>query len=138
MSVSVVQADEESGKRPTALHLLPCEICANGPAPVTTYFKVHPLDDEPNLVSATFRGRELQGRKIDLAANGFEGVLLQDTLDASLADGEERKWMHRGSFDVLTYYKRDERPTARDPLARCVDFAKMARVLHSPLLPDEA
>ena len=138
MSVTVVHADDESGRRPTALHLLPCEICANGPAPVTAYFKTHQLDDEPNLVGATFRGRELQGRKIDLAQNGLEGALMQDTRAASLADGEERTWIYRGSFDALTYYKLDERPTARDPLARCVDFANMARVLHSPLPPDEA
>lgn len=57
--------------------------------------------------------------------------VLQDTLAASIADGEERRWVERGHFTEFTYWKHDDVPTVTDSLAKCVEWARIAAVLHA-------
>lgn len=64
-------------------------------------------------------------------------MVLQDTLAASIADGEERRWVQRGTFSQFTYWKHDEDPTSTDPLAKCVEWARIASVLHAHHVEEE-
>ena len=79
---------------------------------------------------AALRGRQLRGRALELP-DGVRGAVLQDTVQASVADGEERRWVHTGSFDALTYWKHDDAPTAHDAAARTLEWVKLAQVLHA-------
>ena len=56
--------------------------------------------------------------------------VLQDTLAASISDSEERRWVQRGTFSEFTYWKHDEVPTQADALAKCLEWAQIASVLH--------
>lgn len=49
-----------------SLHLLPCQIQHDGPAPVSDFFR---CEDCQNKQRAHFRGRELVGQKISLPTN---------------------------------------------------------------------
>ena len=55
----------------------------------------------------------------------------QDTKQAAVADGEERRWMHRGTLDSFTYWKHDEKPTEDDALLKVIRWASVASVLHA-------
>ena len=131
MSIHVVPA--QNNQYHTQPHLLPCEIQYNGPTHAARYFK--PKTTKNKLKNATFRGRNLIGKQIKLP-HTFIGCILQDTLAHSLSDQEKRTWVNRGSFDELTYWKHDEAPNDSDPLAQCMNFARMACVLHDSYIDE--
>lgn len=56
---------------------------------------------------------------------------MQDTKQAAVADGEERRWMHRGTIDTFTYWKHDEKPTEDETLLKVIRWANVASVLHA-------
>ena len=119
--ITVIPAAEPSPA--SAAHLLPCDIQYSGGAPVSRYFK-------PTATEAAFRGRHLCGVELKLPA-GYSGALLQDTKLASVADGEERRWMHRGTIDSFSLWKHDEKPQEDDPLLNVMRWANVASVLHA-------
>ena len=82
----------------TTAHLLPCEIEYTGSAIVSAYFK--PSTGKRSR-EAAFRGRALKGETLTTPA-GYVGALLQDTKPAEIADGEERRWLHKGTFESIT------------------------------------
>ena len=61
----------------------------------------------------------------------------QDTKQATVADGEERRWMHRGNIDSFTYWKHDEKPSEDDPLVKVIRWANIASALHADHGDDE-
>ena len=61
--------------------------------------------------------------------------VLQDTVAASIADGEERRWVERGTFSELGYWKHDDPTAATDPMAKAMDFCLLAGVLHGHHAP---
>ena len=83
---------------------------------------------------AQFRVRQLQGRTLALP-DGYDGVLLADTLSASISDGEERRWLKKRRFSELVYWKHDDVPLNSDPLSNCMKWARMASVLHADHTP---
>ena len=113
------------------LHLLPCEIQHSGPAAVSTYFKPKPsAEGEAGSFQAAFRGRRLRGEKV-VPPPGYVGAVLEDTLEASVADGELRKWVHKTSFDELTLWGHDDAPMAdEETLFKAMRWAAVADVLH--------
>ena len=108
-------------------HLLPCEIEWSGETIVSAYFK--PTTGKRGL-EATFRGRALRGTPLPAPA-GYVGALLQDTKQAEVADGEERRWMHRGALDAFTIWDHDEEPCEDGPLFKAMRWAGIADVLHA-------
>ena len=131
MSDSLVTIKSSEDVAAVAPHLVPCEISYTGPAPVSMYFKPRAPAAGSNAPSeAALRGRQLRGRALELP-DGVRGAVLQDTVQASVADGEERRWVHTGSFDALTYWKHDDAPTAHDAPARTLEWVKLAQVLHA-------
>ena len=112
------------------VYLLPCEIQYTGGAPVNTYFKPrHPNTD--GLVEAEFRGRELKGRVVRLSDHQLSGWLLKDTVQGSVADGEQRRWVAAGTFSELTCYKHDDPPFDNDPINKVTQWVDIASVLHA-------
>lgn len=106
--------------------MLPCEIEYTGPAIVSAYFK--PESAKRGLES-TFRGRALRGVQLEPPA-GYSGALLQDTVQATVADGEERRWLHKGAIASFTVWKHDELPHDDEPIFKCMRIAALANALH--------
>ena len=63
--------------------------------------------------------------------------MLADTVSADVADGEERRWVHRGVIDKFTYWKHDEVPHADEPILKAMRWAELADVLHADHLADD-
>ena len=61
----------------------------------------------------------------------------QDTKHAAIADGEERRWMHRGAVDKFMLWKHDEKPTEDEQLLKVMRWATLASALHQPVEEDE-
>ncbi|KZT56866.1 ribonuclease H1 small subunit [Calocera cornea HHB12733] len=91
---SIHFAASRGGPREAPLHLMPFHIAYDGPAPLSTYFLVHP-DSAPDGPSqeqvnpsrvqrfiSTFRGRALKGTHIPLP-DGYTGVLLRSSAPAA-------------------------------------------------------
>ncbi len=125
--VTIKSADEPTSVAP---HLVPCEISYTGPAPVSMYFKPRAPAAAGGASEAALGGRPRRGRARE-RPDGVRGAVLQDTVQASVADGEERRGVHTGSFDALTYWKHDDAPTAHDAAARTLEWVKLAQVLHA-------
>ena len=128
-------AAEGGAASPPAAHLLPCEIEYSGDALVSAYFK--PVTGKRGHLEATFRGRALCGKTLEPPA-GYVGALLQDTKHASVADGETRRWLHRGAIDAFTVWKHDELPEEDEPAFKCMRWAGIASVLHADAGDEEA
>lgn len=114
-------------------HLLPCEIMHNGPAAVNAYFKPRSTQGVAGCshdIEAEFRGRELRGRTLSLADHQLQGWLLKDTVQGSVADGEQRRWVAAASFSQLHVYKHDDPPFDDDPMSKCAQWVGIASVLH--------
>ena len=130
----IVNPSSETAAPPRAstAHLLPCEIKYTGPAMVSAYFK--PTTGKRSL-EAAFRGRALKGKELPLP-DGYVGSMLQDTVQADVADGEERRWLHRGSISSVTFWKHDELPHDEEAIFKLSRWTSIADVLHGDL-PDE-
>ena len=117
----------EPNAAPSSAHLLPCEIEWSGDAIVSAYFK--PTQGKRSH-EAAFRGRGLKGVTLKPPA-GYTGALRQDTKQATVADGEERRWLHRGAIEAITTWKHDEVPHENEPLFKAMRWAGIADVLHA-------
>lgn len=126
MRIDIVPSDKPCAT--SSAHLLPCEIQYTGPAPVSAYFK--PEAGAYGGQEAAFRGRALKGADIPLPP-GYTGSLLQDSKQANVADGEERRWLHRGHISSFTCWQHDEAPHRDEPLFRAARWAAIADVLHA-------
>ncbi|KAH7106122.1 ribonuclease H2, subunit C [Auriculariales sp. MPI-PUGE-AT-0066] len=84
---------------PTSLNLMPFHIGYDGPAPFSTYFHVAPApakvgaDGQPEnppreRVSSSFRGRGLEGVRVNLP-EGYGGIVLQSDSTATVKDLEQ-------------------------------------------------
>ena len=125
----IVNPSSESAAAPRAstAHLLPCEIKYTGPALVSAYFK--PSTGKRSL-EAAFRGRALKGKSLTVSS-GYKGAMLQDTLKADVADGEERRWLHKGTIESITFWKHDEVPHEDEPILKVMRWTTIADVLHA-------
>lgn len=131
--IEVVSAEGSSSIAPSHAHLMPCEIQATGPALVSAYFK--PTAGAKSQ-EASFRGRGLKGMELPLPA-GYSGAMLGDTVSADVADGEQRRWLHKGCIERFTMWKHDEIPHGEEPIFKAARWAALADVLHADLPDDE-
>lgn len=131
MTIEVRAAEQQTTSH---AHLLPCEIHYSGQTIVSAYFK--PTTGKRGR-EATFRGRALKGVALQ-PPPGYVGAMLQDTLQADIADGEERRWMHRGNIDSFTFWKHGEEPIDDDPIFKCMKWAALAEAIHGDHCEEEA
>lgn len=130
MAIEVRAAETQCAD--TQAHMLPCEIQATGSALVSAYFKVETGAKGPE---ATFRGRQLRGVQLS-PPPGYTGHMLADTKAADVADGEDRRWLHKGIIDTFTYWKHDELPHDEEPILKAMQWAALADVLHGDVGED--
>ncbi|XP_003419632.1 ribonuclease H2 subunit C isoform X2 [Loxodonta africana] len=105
---------------PVTLHLLPCEILANRPAPVGRFF-TPAIRQRPAGLEVSFRGRLLRGEKV-MVPRGLAGYVM--VMDEK-AEVLERKYASRGSKND-DEKEQQERP---EPMER--DFDRFLRATAS-------
>jgi hypothetical protein len=118
------------------VHLLPCNIHYDGPAPVESYF--HPKESSPKgEFTANFRGRKLVGEVVELPAN-TEGAILEVLNKESVS-------IHT-SFHQIHIWDHDLKPDARllqesfdwfeiaDAVSRSDDFFDVLSTLLDPFV----
>lgn len=130
-------AAARDASRDVPVHLLPCAIEYSGPARVGDYFKVRHVGGDPRDMEATLRGRLLRGARQPLP-DGVAGVVIQQSNPPRAAAADQQNYAAvRGTFDHITYWNHDTRPSARDYLPDALKWFEMARCVHAPLAPPE-
>ena len=105
-----------------SLHLLPCAIEYEGPAPVKDYFVSEPSSQNPAVQKLHFRGRELLGSQIELP-EGFTGVI-------GTQSGNTIQLSH--NFNTFTSWNREVTPSHRDPTSRWMQWTQIASAVSLP------
>ena len=105
-----------------------------GDATMVMHGAVHDIYDDGGLLKTTLRAGDASSGTppaLSRCKVRYIGAVLQDTKLADVADGEERRWMHRGAFESLTVWKHDEEPQLDEPIFKCMRVAGIADVLHA-------
>lgn len=130
-----------------SVHLMPCEIDAEGRANVSDYFTpiikkevgadkslYTPFEDQPKpdgdvgVLTATFRGRKLRGAPVKMPL-GYSGVVL--TQDAGGARGHTGKsWVPATKFSEFNYWNLETVPSEDDALAQALKWFELANAIH--------
>ncbi|KAJ1895870.1 hypothetical protein LPJ71_006657, partial [Coemansia sp. S17] len=99
------------------LHLLPCAVKYSGPANTSTYFL--PQQQADLTYEASFRGRQLHGRKVRLPENYTGHIVVDSVASNEVSDSafesetpdipaaEQRVILSAGQFDSLTVWEHD-------------------------------
>ncbi|XP_013397498.1 ribonuclease H2 subunit C [Lingula anatina] len=136
MSLIHVDKNSASQARTTkACHLMPCEIDYNGPAKVADYFDTSVRHDQGTVLSATFRGRPLSGKEMQLP-DGYTGLLLKE-LHRPYSEEEERHLKVSHKFEQFTYWNLDAEPSINDKIHKALEWTHIAKTLHSPIESQE-
>ncbi|KAJ2894218.1 hypothetical protein GGI21_001342 [Coemansia aciculifera] len=125
------------------LHLLPCAVKYSGKASTDTYFL--PLEQQPNKTyEATFRGRQLYGRKIRLP-DTYTGHIVIDSVAKSEVDdsafeseacsapvADQRVVLSAGQFNSLTVWEHDRVPAEDDDeFITSLEWISVAASIHA-------
>lgn len=107
--------------------LLPCQINYRGPAKVSSYFEpsVEPLEDNKDVLKASFRGRPLIGREMPVHKD-FAGVVLK----TAASDSDTKALYAAGKFDKFVYWNWSVAPSDNDKVAQVDDWIGVAEALH--------
>lgn len=116
-------------------HLMPCSIDYNGSANVSRFFKpsincIPPKDpntDPAQHLSASFRGRLLNGRKIVLPAD-YAGILLMEDNNRSM---DEVNLKPINKFSEFTYWNLDCTPSSDDKIVQAIQWIEISKAIHS-------
>lgn len=79
-------------------------------------------DSNNPILTASFRGRPLQGQKLKLP-DGFKGY--------AIGKGPNNKCSK--SFDEFTYWNWDELPTKADQVVKALRWVNLAKGIHNPV-----
>ncbi len=128
MSSSDSASEENVGSKETVLknefsvmHLLPCDIDYNGPAPVTSYFQISEGKRRNDEMTAHFRGHELIGKKVKLPEKITGLNVTQDMRNQS----KELKWAVVGEFKEINVWQHDVAPDVNQ-IEECLDWFELA------------
>ncbi|XP_053622923.1 ribonuclease H2 subunit C [Plodia interpunctella] len=131
MSIQVennLKDSENSEKFEQRVHFLPCKIEEDGPANVHKYFEPYVQENENGELTATFRGRLLNGTKMSLP-QGYEAIVVTET-KRPLAENADRRFQVAGGFKELTYWNWDKVPSRNDNLVKALDWMDIAEAIH--------
>lgn len=124
----------ESAKKDSSVHFFPCEIKYNGEAEVDRYFntsiKECKREDGEEMLTATFRGRPLNG-KIERVPSGYTGIIMKEQR-RPFTEEEERTVTVTHTFDKFHYWNLDKKPSADDRFSQMLDWVELSKTLHSP------
>ncbi|KAJ2538493.1 hypothetical protein EV175_006468 [Coemansia sp. RSA 1933] len=130
-------------------HQLPCFVDYDGPAKASVYFL--PEKQADLTYEASFRGRQLCGRKITLPNSYVGHVLVEATTSshdlpdmafesddiASLTNDEQRELRSVGVFDELTVWEHDRLPLQDDDEFLCsLQWIDVANCIHAGCTTD--
>lgn len=117
------------------VRLMPCKIDYNGEAKVKQYFNpvVTPKSaDSTDVLTASFRGRPLEGQKLPVP-KGYIGVVLRELpADVPLNNNGdcERRLAVTHKFKDFTYWNLDLTPSANDKIMQVMKWIDIAKVIH--------
>lgn len=130
------------------VHLLPCSISFNGPAPVSDYFKPKIADsiiEGVEVKEAAFRGRKLLGRTTKLPP-GYCGFLLEKGAPTEAGRRERKRlddadtvdlWNAKAMFKDITYWRHDDNPHSIESGHKFFDWLHLAAMMHTPVSAEE-
>ncbi|XP_033112242.1 uncharacterized protein LOC117113107 [Anneissia japonica] len=137
----------------TDIQILPCEICCDGDASVSTHLKLtsgppsicyvnnttgavttthaitSPSRPSESYSSSSFRGRPLCGKSTEVP-EGFAGVVLKESCKP-FSEDEDRVVSVEKKFDSLMYWKLDGEPSNNDVFIKALDWIAIAEAIHS-------
>ncbi|KAJ1823009.1 hypothetical protein LPJ75_000115 [Coemansia sp. RSA 2598] len=133
---------EGSSNANCLLHLLPCSIKYDGPAKTETYFL--PSEQPDGTYEASFRGRQLFGRKIALPDLYSGHVVIETTVpvdthdsafESEIADEpetEQRELLTVENFDELMVWEHDRVPAVDDDeFIASLEWIDVAASIHA-------
>lgn len=133
MSTLGIEPDREGKATSPTVHLLPCNISFDGPAPISTYFQVAEAPDQSHYVSH-FRGRRLIGTKLDLSA--VQSTLVVGSVKSSTQDSAERSIETLDSADAVIAWGHDVSPSATF-LETYSDWLEISQAVSSQIYDHE-
>jgi len=101
----------------SSLHLLPCKIAYDGPAPVSSFFTVQTNNKDGNI--AYLRGRELKGTTLSLGEKCVGIVTVEASLDSSenrsassntAIEKPSKVWQCDSQFNSINIWQHDIAP----------------------------
>ncbi|KAJ2740936.1 hypothetical protein H4S06_005992 [Coemansia sp. BCRC 34490] len=136
---------DDSTTRPEKLHQLPCSVDYDGPAKTSTYFLP---EKQPDLTySASFRGRQLCGRKVTLPDSYIGHVVVESTAcnhglpdvafesdlpPSSPTANAQRELRSVAQFEDLTVWDHDQMPLLEDDEFLCaLQWIEVAGCIHA-------
>lgn len=128
MSIHILNNSLETAKECNQMHLLPCRVEYNGTAEVAKYFHSSVRDDENEQLTASFRGRPLNGQALRLPA-GYTGFVLKESR-RPFVEEEDRNVNITHKFKELTYWNLDKTTSVNDNLQRALGWAAIAKAVH--------
>ena len=122
------------------IHLLPCKIHHDGPARVSEYFMPQQINenDGETVYEASFRGRRLAGKKMELPSN-VTGIILRQQSGSSASIGDRQEQANNFAvtddvFDRFFYWNHDIEPTETDHIPKTFQWFDIAKALHTPIV----
>eukprot|EP00795_Rhopilema_esculentum_P009366 gene9366-17071_t len=132
--ISPIQPNGDCSKG--RMHLIPCKVKYSGEASIKEYFESTIRDvneslsgeSDAKVKEASFRGRPLKGKLIDVPEN-YEGIVFKEERKP-YSDEEERTLIPKSRFDEFLYWNLDNKPTENDNIFRAMKWIQIAQVVH--------
>jgi len=125
MSLSSIRLSEKTETDSKVdIHLIACKVKANCDANVEKYF-TPTISQSDSVLLSSFRGRPLNGRKVDLPKNSTAFVLHESKNCKDLIAKE--------SSNQITYWNLDKNPSDCDSLPQALQWIQISNAIHSPV-----
>ncbi|KAI9504308.1 hypothetical protein GGI25_004395 [Coemansia spiralis] len=142
----IVNLETDQENKPEHLHLLPCAISYDGPAKAATYFIPEKKPD--STYEASFRGRQLCGRKITLPRSYIGHVVIESMPhglselafenDVSDTASDQRELRSVAQIAGLTVWEHDTAPLENDDEFICaLEWIDTAASIHADCTSEE-
>ena len=123
------------------IHLLPCKIHHDGQARVSEYFNPQQVDGEGinAKFEASYRGRRLAGKKVNLP-EGVTGIVLRQQTGASIGNQQCQSNNFAVAdevFDHFFYWNHDIEPSETDHVPKTLQWFDIAKTLHAPIVDED-
>merc|ERR1711860_101963 len=114
----------------TNCHFLPFSIDYDGDSNASSFFSVEQNPDHNDL-KASFRGRPLDGCKVDLPA-GYTGFVISERRQRSTEE-EERNLEIKQKFSHMNLWNLDKKPTLDDSTQKAFQWIDVSNAIHEPI-----
>jgi hypothetical protein len=116
-------------KKLSVIHLLPCNIHHDGPAPIQNYFQTRQISKDQSsnkeYFVANFRGRRIEGLAVQLPENTVGCVVHTNRTDKQIE-------VH-STFDHLTVWEHDQIPS-ENVMDQSLEYFDMANIVSTTTL----